>query len=119
MAKGRRRKLGEEVLVATVGVEPQVVTLTLDALLSRGHKVTSVYIVHPNPQHPQIYNAVERLKKERSHYAKDTSVRFYFVPIRENNHYPSDFVTESDAGLLLRVLYRTVAELKRKGYRVH
>ncbi len=120
MPKKWRKKVGEEVLVATVGVEPQVVTLTLDALLAIGHKITSVYIVHPNPQHPQIDAAIKRLQRERNFYAnRKPPVRFQFVKISENDHYPTDFVTEADVGLLLRVLYRTVADLKRKGYRVH
>lgn len=120
MLKKGRRKFGEEVLVATVGVEPQVVTLTLDALLSSGHKIAAVYILHPNPQHPQIDAAVKRLQKERNFYANSKPpVRFHFVPIKADDLFPSDFATEQDVGLLLRVLYRTVAELKRKGYKVH
>ncbi len=112
--------MGGEVLVATIGVEPQVVTLTLDALLAKGYRITSVYIVHPNPQHHQIDAALKRLQQERSFYARQKPpVRFQFVKISENDHYPTDFVTEADVGLLLRVLYRTVADLKRKGYRVH
>lgn len=118
---GRKvRKFGEEVLVATIGVEPQVVTLTLDALLAKGHKITQVHVLHPNPDHPQINAALQRLEEERRFYAQTkTPVRFYFVKIRHDDHYPSDFVTEQDVGTLLRVFYRTVADLKRRGYRVH
>lgn len=120
MPKKRRKRRGEEVLVATVGVEPQVVTLTLDALLDRGHKISSVYIVHPNPQHPAINDALKRLQRERESYAtRKPPIRFYFVKISDNDHYPTDFVSEADVGLLLRVLYHTVADLKRKGFRVH
>ncbi len=110
-------KLGEQVLVATVGVEPQVVTLTLDALQLRGFPITAVYIVHTNPSHPAIANSLRRLMDERQHY-KET-VRFFFVPVRDGNHYPQDFLEERDVALLLRVLYKTVAKLKRKGKRVH
>lgn len=120
MSKKRKKRWGEEVLVATVGVEPQVVTLTLDALLGKGHKISSVYIVHPNPQHPMINDAIKRLQKEREYYAtQKLPIRFHFVKISDNDHYPTDFVSEADVGLLLRVLYRTVADLKRKGCRVH
>ncbi len=120
MPKKRRKRGSEEVLVATVGVEPQVVTLTLDALLDRGHKISSVYIVHPNPQYPPIGDALKRLQKEREFYArKKLTIRFHFVKVCDNDHYPSDFVSEADVGLLLRVLYRTVADLKRKGFKVH
>ncbi len=68
--------------MATVGVEPQVVTLTLDALLANGHKISSVYMVHPNPQHPAINDALKRLQREREFYAalKPTDS----LPLREN-----------------------------------
>ncbi len=41
------------------------------------------------------------------------------MKISDNDHYPTDFVSEADVGLLLRVLYRIVADLKRKGFKVH
>ncbi|MCS7264540.1 MAG: CRISPR-associated ring nuclease [Armatimonadetes bacterium] len=120
MSVRQKKKLEGEVLVTTVGVEPQVVTLTLDALLAKGHKITSIYIVHPNTQNTQINAAIKRLQEERNFYStKNSTIRFRFTPVRENDHYPTDFVTERDVGLLLRVLYRTVASLKRKGCRVH
>lgn len=116
----RGRKFGEEVLVATIGVEPQVVTLTLDALLANGHKITQVHVLHPNPQHPQINASLQRLKSEQRFYAQaKPPVRFHFVSICHDGHFPADFVSERDVGTLLRVLYKTVADLKRRGYRVH
>lgn len=109
-----------EVLVATIGVEPQVVTLTLDALLARGFGVTRAWVLHPNRRHPAIDAALKRLEAERAFYARhQPPVRLFFVAIRDGSHYPDDFVTGQDVGLLLRVLYRTVADLKRKGCRVH
>lgn len=106
--------------MASVGVEPQVVTLTLDALLSNSFNVTHTYIIHPNPKHPQIDQALKQLQKERAFYkSKGLNIKFSFVPIRDGDHYPTDFVTEQDVALVLKVLYRTVVGLKRQGYRIH
>ncbi|MGQ9463874.1 MAG: CRISPR-associated ring nuclease [Candidatus Fervidibacter sp.] len=58
------------------------------------------------------------MHEERNFYAVK-GVKFNFVPIREGKHYPTDFVTEQDVTLGLKVLYNTVVGLKRKGYHIH
>ncbi|MCS7241273.1 MAG: CRISPR-associated ring nuclease [Candidatus Caldatribacterium sp.] len=104
-----------EVLVATLGTEPQVVTLTLDTLIERNFSIENVFVLHLNPSLPALRASLEKLEKEASWY----SMPFTFVPIRDKEHFPEDFLTEEDAGLFLRVLYRTVADLKRKRLRIH
>ncbi len=113
----RRGKRQQQVLVATVGVEPQVVTLTLDALRARGFPIAEAYVLHTNPSHPAIRQALERLQRERAYYKG--AVKFHFIAIRDGEHFPNDFVTEADVALLLRLLYRTVARLKREGRTIH
>lgn len=54
-------KMTETVLVATLGAEPQVVTLTLDALTARGVVINRVVIVHTNPQLPPIDDSLKAL----------------------------------------------------------
>ncbi len=107
-------------LVATIGVEPQVVTLTLDALREQGFPVTCVCVLHPNEKNPAIANAIQRLRKEQNFYKSlGTDLRWLFIPIREGDRYPEDFAFEQDVALLLRVIYKTVKDLKRKGYHIH
>ncbi len=107
-------------LVATIGVEPQVVTLTLDALRERGFPIACVCVLHPNERNPSIANAIQRLRKEQNFYRNlGANLRWLFIPIREGDHYPEDFATERDVALLLRVIYKTVKDLKRRGYRIH
>ena len=109
-----------EVVVAPIGVEPQVVTLTVDALLARSFPIAQVWVLHANENYPPIAAALRRLHAERAFYRhKGFFLRWQFVPIQEGQHYPDDFATEQDVALLLRVLYRTVAQLKRKGFRLH
>lgn len=117
MAKGQKAK---EALVAPMGVEPQVVTLTLDALLARTFPIAQVWVLHANENYPPIVAALRQLHAERALYRhKGFSLRWHFVPIQDGQHYPNDFATEQDVALFLRVLYRTVAQLKRKGFRLH
>ncbi len=105
-------------VVATLGTEPQVVTIALDALLRRGYPISEVAVIHTRPS--ALGDALRRLRDEEQHYAQRTPpVRFRYVPVREGRHYPTDIVSEQDAALLLRVLYREVASQKRAKRRVH
>ncbi|GBD11339.1 hypothetical protein HRbin23_01002 [bacterium HR23] len=107
-----------DAVVATVGTEPQVVTLVVDALLRRGCPVSQVVVVHTHPS--ALQGALERLQQEEPYYStRQPPIAFHYVPIRNGAHYPADIVTEADAVLFLQVLYRTVAHLKRQGWRVH
>lgn len=104
-----------EVLVATIGTEPQVVTLTLDALVEKGFPISRVFVLHLNPSVPSLKASLEKLKEEATTYP----MTFAFLPIQDGEYFPEDFLTEEDAGLFLRILYRTIAHLKRKRYRIH
>lgn len=104
-----------EVLVATLGTEPQVVTLALDTLVRKGFPIEKVVVLHLNPSVPSLQASLARLKEEASAYP----LTFTFLPIQDGPHFPEDFLTEEDAGLFLRILYRTIAQLKRKRSRIH
>jgi len=121
MLKGAIRDwTGKQALVATVGIEPQVVTLTLDALRSKGFTVEYAFVLHPNPSSPPLSAAYQRLKQEEAYYKRlCPPVKFHFVAIRDGDQFPEDFATEADVAVLLRVLYKVVVALKRKGARVH
>lgn len=107
--------------MTTVGTEPQVVTLTCDILEVRGFGIERVLVVHPNPAAPLLRESLGKIKQEAECYyaQKKPPLVFSFVPIRDGGYYPEDFIKQEDVAVLLRVLYRTVAELKRRGYRVH
>jgi len=107
-----------DVVVATLGTEPQVVTLALDILLSRGYPIAEVAVVHTEPS--ALGDALQRLRAEEAHYAgRRPAIAFRYVPVRDEQRFPSDIVSEEDAALLLRVLYREVAAQKRARRRVH
>lgn len=111
----------DEVLIATLGSEPQVITLALDWLRGRQHGITHAVVVYTAPTREPIRTAFTRLKTEVSHYRSSLPpVTFHFVPIeREDGSRPADIVTEQDAGAVFRTLYRQALQAKRTGCRVH
>lgn len=107
-------------LVATLGVEPQVITLALDALHAEGFPICQTHVVHTNPSFRPIGDALRRLQDEIPYYVRSRPpVEFRWIPVQDERHFPEDLLTETDAGLFLRVLYRTVRDLKRDGRQVH
>lgn len=108
-------------LVATLGSEPQVITLALDCLRARGHDIGEVVVVHTAPTQDPIRISFARLKAELPHYKSAMPpVTFRFVPIeRDDGVCPDDVATERDAGAVFRTLYRAVLHAKRGGRRVH
>lgn len=117
MADGR-----EEALVATLGTEPQVVTLVLDELLNRGHRIGRAIVVHTDDSEGPLRDSVFKLKVEADrHYARlSKPVRFEFVTIRdERGNAPKDITTEEEAGAVFSTLYRVVLKEKREGRKVH
>jgi CRISPR-associated protein Csx14 len=119
------RKLSQQqdnaILIATLGSEPQVITLALDCLRARGHRITRVIVVHTAPTQDPIRTAFAKLKAELPSYKSATPpVTFRFVPIeREDGTRSADIATEADAGAVFRTLYREVLQAKRAGHRVH
>lgn len=110
----------QSVLVVTLGAEPQVVTLTLDALLNRGFEIRRVAILHTSPSSPAIRDALARLRAEEPSYRlRDPPITFRYEPIQDGARLPADIVSEEDAAALLRSLYRVVASCKRQHLVVH
>ncbi|MGB9791022.1 MAG: CRISPR-associated protein Csx14 [Thermacetogeniaceae bacterium] len=105
-----------EILIATLGVEPQVVTITHDQLLSRGCKIREVVVVYTYS--PGIEKSLEVLEEE---YAKgfypDAVLRK--APVVSEKGPVVDFFSEEDLKALLRTLYREVRRGRQKGFTVH
>src|SRR5437773_11405225 len=52
------------VCIATLGGQPQVITLALDALLARGAPIGEVIVVHLSSRQPRYRDALESLQHE-------------------------------------------------------
>lgn len=116
MPRGKTR--WREVLIATLGTEPQVVTLVLDELLKRRHGIHRVVVVHTDGRYNPIRQSLMQLKEEE-HYYKRQRVQFTYEVIRANGRSPRDIETEEDAGAAFRTLYHVTRREKRTGNRVH
>jgi CRISPR-associated protein Csx14 len=104
----------QQVLIATLGSEPQVVTLVLDLLRAKGDPITEVIVVHTVGEAVQA--ALKRLAEE---FALPGACAYRPIPVESGEWSVADISTEADAAGLLRTLYRTVLTEKRAGRLVH
>ena len=101
-------------LIATLGSEPQVVTLALDLLLAKGYAIAEMIILHTAGE--PVRQALARLDEE---FAHPEACTYRTVPV-DGDHGPvADIATERDVAALLRTLYRVVLAQKRAGHLVH
>jgi len=106
------------VLIATLGSEPQVVTLLLDALLERGIPIQRVEVLHTRAD-GAILQALERLQHtflEERHYPK-----ILFVPqLLMGSHAPLDDVTTPDEiDAAFRQVYFYLRQHKQANRQIH
>lgn len=105
-----------EALIATLGVEPQVVTITLDQLLARGRSIGEVVVVYTLG--PGVGEALAAIEAE---FAKGLypGGRLRKVPIISSRGPVIDFCSEGDLRALLRTLYVEVRRARQHGVTVH
>ncbi|MGB9873175.1 MAG: CRISPR-associated ring nuclease [Anaerolineae bacterium] len=103
-----------QVLIATLGTEPQVVTLALDLLLAKGYAIGEVIVVHTVGE--AVRPALMALARE---FAVPGACGYRPVPVEGEDAPVADIVTEADTAALLRTLYRVVLAEKRAGRVVH
>jgi len=87
------------VLIATLGTEPQVLTLCLQELLARGERIVEAVGVHSRGEDSAIAAAVERLRREWSSlpFGKEVELKLEEVPV-------ADFDSQRSPQLLYRCL---------------
>ncbi len=105
-----------EVLIATLGVEPQVVTIALDQLLARGHTVGEVVVVYTLD--PAVGRALGAIRAEFAGGAY-AGVQLREAPVGSPEEPVVDFCHEDDIRALLRTLYTEVRRSRQKGAVVH
>jgi len=110
-------------LVATLGGQPQIVTLTLDLLLKRGIPIYEVIVLHPAAS-PRIQQSLERLKAEFAGDRYDFEGRSLAIHYREQvlSHYNTivdDLVDEATASGALDTIGELIRSLKRQRRIIH
>jgi CRISPR-associated protein Csx14 len=107
-------------LVATLGGQPQVVTLALDALLERGVGVNEVVALYLAGDDDRLARARDRLAAE---FAPDGPAAYgiplRLEPIRARGHAPDDIRDETDADAVWRAVYDLLGRLKADGRTLH
>jgi CRISPR-associated protein Csx14 len=103
-------------LIATLGSEPQVVTLTLDALLAQHYPIDQVVLVHTADA--VVLQAVEGVTREfeRAVYG---DVSLQKMPVVDERGAVQDFRADADLRALQRTLYQAVRAAKHEGRTVH
>lgn len=115
--------LHRQVLIATLGTQPQIVTLAVD-LLDRdvGEKVGEVYVIHTAAEGP-VGEALDRLRAEFEHNIYSFAHRrciFNAVPIVTlEGRAVSDIRSEPDARAAFQTIYRVVKQQKQAGRVIH
>jgi len=110
----------ESVFVATLGAEPQVVTLALDALLTQGMDIHRVIVIHTLDDREPIRSSLRRLHQE---FIVD---QFYGLPLRFDSHLLAgssgplaDVITPAEIEDAFQSLYTLLRQHKQAGRRIH
>lgn len=113
--------MSEEVLIATLGTRPQVVTLALDLLRAQERRtVTEVYVIHTAAE-GLIGQALTRLREEfvGQRYRR-WPCAYHEVPIKgPDGRVVPDVRTRDEAASGFRTIFRTLLAQKEAGKRVH
>ena len=106
--------VSEQVLIAALGSEPQVVTLALDLLRARGYPITAVRVVHTMGENVQA-----GLKMLAEEFRKPGACKYERVAIEDEGWPVTDVASERETAAFMRTLYRVVLAEKRAGRIVH
>lgn len=100
-------------LVATLGSEPQVVTLTLHLLEARGETIGEIRVVHTAADSGPVGRAVKVLE------GAIEPTRLRMVPVIDGDVPVQDVSTDADNRAVFSTLYREIRALKEQGRSIH
>jgi CRISPR-associated protein Csx14 len=115
-------------LVATLGTQPEVVTIALDLLLDVGVAVEKVFVIHTAASRPgdRMEDSLRTLRREfmgRTHYSyrggEPRRCELTWVQLEAEGRLLDDVRSERDARAVLSTLFNIVRKLKMERYVVH
>jgi CRISPR-associated protein Csx14 len=107
-------------MVATLGGQPQVITLALDALLAQREAVHEVLVLHFSAQNPRTRQSLMRLAAEFNHdLYQGQPVRFRPVQITHGIEPLYDIQSEREAEITWQFVRSLIAELKNQDRSLH
>jgi CRISPR-associated protein Csx14 len=112
-----------QILVATLGGQPQIVTFTLDLLLQEGFPISEIIVVHPRATtQPRLQNSLSRLHAEFAgdyYQATQRTIHFHSYILERDGQPIDDIVDDDHADGTLNTIHALIGDLKRQGYRIH
>ncbi|MBN1429329.1 MAG: hypothetical protein JXB07_13225 [Anaerolineae bacterium] len=108
-------------LLATLGSEPQVITLTLDCLHAMGERIDRAVVLHTTSTLPGGQVSLDALIQEFGEYPRyqNSGLRFEPTPFLSNEIPIPDVTTPEQAHAVLHTLYHQVSVVKEDGSRLH
>lgn len=97
----------EELMLATLGTEPQVVTLTLDLLLARGYKIKETRVIYTEEEGVREAMAILQEEFKRGVYP---GIDLKAVPVKNQEKSIRDFHSPEELKVLMQILYREVQQ---------
>jgi len=108
-----------EVLIATLGTESQVVTLSLLELERLECDVSEVVVIHTAAKTDKIRESIDRLDKAFATDPRLGRYRYRRELLQGERGPIADITTAAEAEQVFDTLYRVVRGYKLQGYRVH
>jgi len=108
------------ILIASLGGQPQVITLTADLLLHRGEHLDEVWVVFPGA-HPRYQAAYKRLYEafqSEPYRSAGMRLRAHSIP-KPNGRGLADIRNAEDADHAWIVVSSLIGKAKRAGHRLH
>jgi len=110
----------ETVLIATLGAEPQVVTLALDALLAAQEPISRVIVVHTAANRPPVEASLRGLRSEfvdRGYY--NNLILFIPHTLADSAGPLADVTTPAEIEAAFQSVYTLLRHYKHAGCRIH
>lgn len=108
------------ICVATLGAQPQVVTLALDALLDHGFPISEVFVIHLSTRNPRNRVALDRLAVEFTGGAyAGRPCRYQPRPVRLGAQLIDDLHGDAETDAAIAMFNRLIQELKREDATIH
>ena len=104
----------KEVLIATLGFNPQVVTISLDLLQAKGHRIEQVISIYTDEA--EVREALVALEVELQ---KGDGLSHRPAPVTGETGSIRDFRTITDVTGLMQTLYQEIERCKTNDWRIH
>lgn len=104
-------------MIATLGVEPQVITIALDAFLAREIQIGEVTVIYTGC--PAVKESLQILKDKFESWQAYAQITFRSVPVSIDQKIVQDFQTEKELNGLLRTLYNEIRRIRQSKHPVH